>query len=115
MVLDNKSSKILDKLKEASQGGINVEVSIPLLKELREVAKSQEDALVTRVLRQTYEHLEENEDFTVDYFTDGFVGEEGEEMPTDKTSYEYLLDLVENSDNKYNREELRIYKHLLKE
>ena len=63
---------------------------------------------MTRVCRLAYEHIEANKNFTVDVFEED--REEG-----DQTSFEYFLELIQDSQNKFNREEIQEYKVLLLE
>lgn len=97
--------------------GINVEALVPELQKLREYALSEADPLVTKVLRLTYEYLEENDgafDIQAQYEED----EEGNEYPieiSDEENLSYLLNLLKKSDNKINREEIKDYRTALKE
>ena len=86
------------------------------LKELREFALKEQDPLLTKVLRLTYEYLIEKEAFDVQaqYEED----EEGNEYPLeieDKENLLYLLNLLKNADHKINREEIKDYRTALKE
>lgn len=85
------------------------------LKELREYALKEQDPLVTKVLRLTYEFLGENNAFDVQaqYEED----EEGNEYPIeieDNENLLYLLNLLKNADHKINREEIKDYRTALK-
>lgn len=86
------------------------------LKELREFALKEQDPLVTKVLRLTYEFLTEREAFDVQaqYEED----EEENEYPIeieDNENLLYLLNLLKNADHKINREEIKDYRTALKE
>lgn len=102
---------------QIEKNGIDVEKLVPQLKELREHALAESDPLVTKVLRLTYEYLEEKDgafDLQVQYEED----EEGGEYPLEITDTEnllYLLNLLKYSDNKINREEIKDYRTGLKE
>lgn len=72
------------------------------LHELRNYFIEIKDPTVTKILRLTYEHLEANQSFDIE--PEEFDHEAGQ------TSFEYLMELVSNFDNKYNREELQEYK-----
>lgn len=85
------------------------------LKELREMALLEQDPLVVKVLRLTYEFIQENECFDVEaqYEED----EEGNEYPIeidDKENLLYILNLLKNADHKINREEIKDYRSALK-
>jgi hypothetical protein len=96
--------------------GISAEGLIDDLKGLREYALKEQDPLVTKVLRLTYEYLTENEAFDVEaqYEED----EDGSEYPleiSDKENLLYLLNLLLDADHKINREEIKDYRTALKE
>lgn len=85
------------------------------LKELREMALLEQDPLVVKSLRLTYEFLQENECFDVEaqYEED----EEGNEYPIeieDKENLLYFLNLLKNAEHKINREEIKDYRSALK-
>ena len=85
------------------------------LKELRELALKEQDPLVTKVLRLTYEFLGEKNAFDVQaqYEED----EEGNEYPIEieeKENLLYLLNLLKNAEHKINREEIKDYRSALK-
>jgi len=86
------------------------------LKELREQALKEQDPLVVKVLRLTYEYIVDRESFDVQaqYEED----EEGNEYPLeieDKENLLYLLTLLKNADHKINREEIKDYRGSLKQ
>jgi hypothetical protein len=85
------------------------------LKELREMALLEQDPLVVKSLRLTYEFLQENECFDVEaqYEED----EEGNDYPIeieDKENLLYFLNLLKNAEHKINREEIKDYRSALK-
>jgi hypothetical protein len=77
------------------------------LKNLRNYFIEIKDPTLTKIIRLTYEYLESNEDFDI-------VLEDFEE-DSDVNSFEYLMQLVANYDNDYNREELNEYKFKMME
>ena len=85
-------------IKEIEKNSVKPEKLIPLLKELRELAKTEEDPLLIRSIRLVCEHLETNGGWEFQTLEDS---EEVEENLT------YLISLYEKSDNKYNRDEIR--------
>lgn len=96
--------------------GLSAKGLIDDLKELRELALKEQDPLVVKVLRLTYEFLTENEGFDVQaqYEED----EDGNEYPIEideKENLLYLLNLLKNADHKINREEIKDYRTALKE
>ena len=85
------------------------------LKALREMALLEQDPLVVKLLRLTYEFLTENESFDVQAQYD--EDEEGNEYPMEieeKENLLYLLNLLKNADHKINREEMKDYRTALK-
>jgi hypothetical protein len=95
--------------------GLEAPKLIDDLKELREMALLEQDPLVVKSLRLTYEFLQENECFDVEaqYEED----EEGNEYPIeieDKENLLYFLNLLKNADHKINREEIKDYRSALK-
>jgi hypothetical protein len=95
--------------------GLEAPKLIEDLKELREMALLEQDPLVVKSLRLTYEFLQENECFDVEaqYEED----EEGNEYPIeieDKENLLYFLNLLKNADHKINREEIKDYRSALK-
>ncbi len=94
-----KANMIIARLiSEVDANSVNVEVLLPMLKELRELAKEEKDPLLTRSIRLAYEHLEANEGWEVQTLEDS---EELEE------NIIHLFSLYSKSDNKYNRDEIR--------
>lgn len=101
-----KSAQSIKKIKEIRDAylkGIEKDQLISALKELREIAKEEKDPIVVKSLRLAYEYIEENGDFNIS-FTD--EEEEGEDEMEELTGFEYFLELISQSENKYNQEEL---------
>jgi len=96
---NSKANELIEKIiKDIEKNSVNVETIVPLLKELREMAKLEQDPLITRSLRLVYEHLEAKGGWEFQTLEDS---EEVEENLT------YLMSLYSKSDNKYNRDEIR--------
>ena len=79
------------------------------------MALLEQDPLVVKLLRLTYEFLTENESFDVQAQYD--EDEEGNEYPMEieeKENLLYLLNLLKNADHKINREEMKDYRTALK-
>lgn len=86
------------------------------LKELREQALKEQDPLVVKVLRLSYEYLIDRESFNVQAQFE--EDEEGNEYPLeieDQENFLYLLNLLKNADHKINREEIKDYRSSLKQ
>ncbi len=111
------ANKKLDAIiSKVEKEGISATGLIDDLKELREYALKEQDPLVTKVLRLTYEFLIENNTFDVQaqYEED----EEENEYPIeieDQENLLYLLNLLKNADHKINREEIKDYRTALKQ
>ncbi|NBO59459.1 MAG: hypothetical protein EBU82_00645 [Flavobacteriia bacterium] len=108
-----KLSKIIQSVE---QNGVQAENLIEDLKALREIAKMEKDPLVVKLLRFTYEYLQENGAFDVEgQFEED---EEGNRFPVegieDQENLVYLLSLLQNAEQKVNREELKDYRDALK-
>jgi hypothetical protein len=111
--LDNmKTLRANQKLEQiianVEKKGLEAPQLIEDLKELREMALLEQDPLVVKSLRLTYEFLQENDCFDVEaqYEED----EEGNEYPIeidDKENLLYFLNLLKNADHKINREEIK--------
>ncbi|MBC7426545.1 MAG: hypothetical protein H7321_08420 [Bacteroidia bacterium] len=94
-----KANDLIAKIsKEIETNSVNATVLVPLLKELRDMAKSEEDPLITRSIRLAYEHLEANNGWEFQTLEDSDEVEE---------NLLYLVSLYTKSDNKYNRDEIR--------
>lgn len=110
---NQKLDAIVEKVEKK---GISAPNLVEDLRELREVALKEQDPLVTKVLRLTYEYLSANEAFDVEAQYD--EDEEGNEYPMeveDKENLLYLLNLLKNAEHKINREEIKDYRTALKE
>lgn len=94
----------IDAIKKTiSKEGLSANL-IAQLKELREWFKANKnEPAYVKMIRLTYENIEENNDYTFLYL-------EGE---TGTANLEYVLDLLGDSDNKYNKEELKDIKNLM--
>lgn len=111
------ANKKLDAIiAKVEKEGILAAGLIDELKELREFALKEQDPLVTKVIRLSYEYLTENEAFDVQAQFD--EDEDGSEFPIeieDQENFLYLLNLLKNADHKINREEIKDYRTALKE
>ena len=97
------------------KSGLKATKLIDNLKDLRELALKEQDPLVVKVLRLSYEFIEENKVFDVQAQYEEY--EEGNEYPIeieDKDNLLYLLNLLKNADHKINREEIKDYRTSLK-
>lgn len=112
IIANKKIEAIIAKIEKE---GVLAKGLVDDLKELRETAKKEDDPLVTKVLRLTYEYLTENKAFDVEGQYD--EDEEGNEYPLEVEDQEnllYLMNLLIKSDHKINREEIKDYRTALK-
>lgn len=101
---------------KAEKEGILYAGIVDDLKELREQALKEQDPLVVKVLRLTYEFLQDRDGFDVQAQFE--EDEDGQEYPLEieeKENFLYLLNLLKNADHKINREEIKDYRTALKE
>ncbi|WP_297334031.1 hypothetical protein [Flavobacterium sp.] len=116
--MENPSAqKLIKKMQvDLFKDGFNAERLIADLKKLREYSMDEQNPVLTKALRLTYEHLEENGAFLIP-IPDDEPMEEGMEVVSDneKTdennmeSLEYLLSLFSDLSNKNNMLDLREY------
>jgi len=105
--------------KSLVEEGVDSEDVVESLKKLREYAIEEKDPTVTRVLRMCYEHIEEFVSFNVGMPIDEEDEEEEAEMLVEGISAQanslyYLMELLRNSRNERNREEIIFYRDALK-
>jgi hypothetical protein len=101
-----KGNDILKKLiGEIESNGISAALIAPL-QEAREVAKAENDPLVTRSLRLLWQHIEAN---------DSFEAPLAEEIETATDNLIFFISLCVKSDNELNRDELRVMTQQLQE
>ena len=115
---NKKAIKVIDKiLKDLDKTGVNTDVLIDDIKELRTYALEAQIPLVVKVLRLTYEHIEENNAFLIPILDDEPIEEDGSvEASTDESpveSIKYLISLIRNINNKANIADLKEYRDLL--
>jgi hypothetical protein len=108
--------KLKNIIASVDKNGIDEPTLVDELKALRELAKIEKDPLVIKLIRFIYEYLEENEAFDVEgQFEED---EEGNRFPVegieDKENLLYVLSLLQNAEQKINREELKDYRSALK-
>lgn len=112
-IANKKLETIISKVEKE---GVLYSGVIEDLKELREQALKEQDPLVVKVLRLSYEFLQEKEGFDVQAQFE--EDEEGNEYPLeieDQENFLYLLNLLKNADHKINREEIKDYRSSLKQ
>lgn len=96
---NSKANELIGKiLADIEKNSVKVDTLVPMFKELRELAKAEQDPLITRSIRLVCEHLEANGGWEFQTLEDS---EEVEE------NLSYLVSLYAKSENKYNRDEIR--------
>ncbi len=116
-----KAQKLLDKIqRDLMRNGIVVNTIVSDLKELRPYAVEEEDPLLAKVIRLTYEHIENYQTFAVSIPEDEPVDEledenESETSVTPEESLDYLLSLMNDTSIKNNEMDLREYSRDLQE
>ena len=110
------NKKLEDIIAKVEKDGVLYSGVVEDLKELREQALKEQDPLVVKVLRLSYEFLQEKEAFDVQAQFE--EDEEGNEYPLeieDQENFLYLLNLLKNAEHKINREEIKDYRTSLKQ
>lgn len=101
-----KGNEIIKKLiADVEKNGITHSLIAPL-QEVRELAKNENDPLLTRALRLAWQHIE-----STDYFEIPLA----EEIETAEENLTFFLSLCLKSENEINREELRAMTSQLQE
>lgn len=98
-------NQIIQSIKKTiAKKDFDAESLVAQLKELREFIKTNLDEPgFVRMVRLAYENIEENGTYTFEYT-------EGEDP---KANLGYLIDLLADYNNKYNREELLEYRKMM--
>ncbi|MBQ0735359.1 hypothetical protein [Aquimarina celericrescens] len=115
---NKKAIKLIDKiLEDLDKKGINTDALVEDLKKLREYALEEQIPLVVKVLRFTYEHLEENNSFLIPIPDDEPVDDSSETSNNNASdpveSLKYLIALTKSVKNKTNISDLREYRDAL--
>ncbi len=112
-----KAQKLLNKIqRDLMRNGIILNTLVEDLKDLRKLVVEENIPLLAKVIRLTFEHLEEYQSFNVpipddDPIEDDLENEEVrvEEEITGQESLDYMLSLMVDHQNKVNELELRDY------
>lgn len=122
-----EANKLIVKLqKDIAKSGIVKEQLVKDLKELRPYALAEEDPTLTKVIRLTYEHIENTGTFNIPIPADEAILEGDEEMEAEvdvmdmedfenkRMSLDYLLSLMLDRTNPTNQQDLCEYRDMLK-
>lgn len=115
-----KGQKLLDKIqRDLMRNGIIINTVVEDLKELRPYAVEEEDPLLAKVIRLTYEHIASYQTFDIPIPDDEPLDENEEATATEDTdpqeSLDYLLSLMSDTSIKNNEIDLREYSRALQE
>ncbi|PIB30098.1 hypothetical protein BFP78_13620 [Gaetbulibacter sp. 5U11] len=124
--MENKQAiTVIDRiLKNLDTTGINTDTLIDDIKTLRTYTIEVENPLAVKVLRYTYEHIENNDSFLIPIPEDTPLDDEAFEDETIETvetesdpveSLKYVISLIRNLDNSSNISDLKYYKKALVE
>lgn len=106
-MIQSKANAILETtISDIEKNGLDAEKVATILRDIRPMALTEKDPLLTRAIRLTYEHLEENKDFELECL---------EESENASENLVYFLQLWIQSENKYNRDEIREFADALTE
>lgn len=105
-------TEIIDDIKANSIVSASV---IKKLKDLRVYAVEEKRPVVAKGLRLAYEHIEENDSFIIPIPTDEPLEDEEVDVQliTGDESLIYFINLIKNSSNKLNLQEIREYNRLM--
>jgi hypothetical protein len=123
-IVENPSAqKLINKIQvDLFKKGFDAETLVADLKKLREYSLEENNPVLTKALRLTYEHIEANGAFLVPIPDDEPI--EGEELVTDGSgtgtennleSLEYIVSLFSDLTHKNNLSDLREYNKSLQE
>ncbi|MFP9115413.1 hypothetical protein ACLI1A_15860 [Flavobacterium sp. RHBU_3] len=114
------AQKLINKIQvDLFKNGFDAERLVTDLKKLREYSLEENNPVLTKALRLTYEHIEANGAFLIPIPDDEPI--EGEELITDEAnttennmeSLEYLVSLFSDLSHKNNLSDLREYNKAL--
>ena len=115
-----KAQKLIDKIqRDLLRNGLIVNTIVEDLKQLRPFAIEEENPLLAKVIRLTFEHIEENDSFEIPIPDDEPLDDEQEEIngaeSSPQESLDYLLSLMHDTTIKNNIIDLREYSRALTE
>ncbi|CAN5133900.1 hypothetical protein BH23BAC2_BH23BAC2_06860 [soil metagenome] len=117
---NQKAQKLLDKIqRDLMRNGLIINTLVEDLKDLRPFAVEEEDPLLAKVIRLTYEHIDTYQTFDIPIPDDEPI-DENEEMTSSpeanpEESLDFLLSLMSDTSIKNNEMDLREYSRALQE
>ena len=117
---NSQAQKLLDKIqRDLMRNGIIVNTIVEDLKTLRPFAVEEEDPLLAKVIRLTYEHIDTYQTFDIPIPDDEPLDENEEISEATESnpeeSLDYLLSLMNDTSIKNNEMDLREYSRALQE
>lgn len=115
-----QAQKLLDKIqRDLMRNGLIVNTIVDDLKTLRPFAVEEEDPLLAKVIRLTYEHIDNYQTFDIPIPDDEPLDENEEVSSTPESkpeeSLDYLLSLMSDTSIKNNEIDLREYSRALQD
>ncbi len=116
-----KAQKLIDKIqRDLMRNGLVINTLVDDLKQLRPFAIEEENPLLAKVIRLTFEHIEATNSFEIAIPDDEPIDENEEEATaaiesTPQESLDYLLSLMHDTSIKNNVIDLREYSLALTE
>ena len=117
-----KAQKLIDKIqRDLLRNGLITNTIVEDLKQLRPYAIEEENPLLAKVIRLTFEHIEENDSFEIPIPDDEPLDDEQEDITDTESesspqeSLDYLLSLMHDTTIKNNVIDLREYSRALAE
>ncbi len=115
-----KAQKLIDKIqRDLMRNGLVINTLVEDLKQLRPYAIEEENPLLAKVIRLTYEHIEATNSFEIPIPDDEPLEENEEETTavesSPQESLDYLLSLMHDTSIKNNVIDLREYSNALAE
>jgi hypothetical protein len=109
---NEKAQKIIENIiQQVEKSDFDVQKVSDQITELREIARQLQDPLVLKTLRFIKEKLAEGNGFELEIESE----DEEEEIEIPENQLLYLFQLLLDSDNKYNREEIKQYRTALQQ
>lgn len=113
---NDKAQKIYnDIISKLEKEDLNVDELTGQIDDLRVIARELEDPLVLKTLRFIKEKLASGEEFALEIEQEEEEEEEEVEIEVPENQLLYLFQLLVDSDNKYNRDEIKQYRAALQE
>jgi hypothetical protein len=121
-----EGNKLINQIKKnIEQVGIEKDTLLSDLQNLRAIAVENSEPAMAKIIRLIYEHIDEYGTFLISIPEDELLDENGELVENETNvdededklateSLDYVLSLMLENENKFNREELDEYRDLLK-